>query len=211
MCKILIAAYIFCSCNERAVRGTFVTLRRANCTRICMFYPSTWYDLRYVYWNISLCLTRFAVHNTWHSFIRHSNVTSYRYDVIVKQQLQDIRSISFRSLRNTRAGPYSFISTKLLNSSLILFSATQQPKSGQGRFIFLFLGLTQLDINTHTHTQTLGLLWTKIQLVAEAATCTTHKKHKHPCPQRVSNPRSQQSSGRRPTYLTARPTVLATA
>ena len=45
-------------------------------------------------------------------------------------------------------------------------------------------------------TNTLGLLCTSDQLVAEAATYTTHTRHEYPCPQRDSNPRSQQSSGR---------------
>jgi len=71
VCKILIAACIFCSCNKCAARGPFVTLRRANCTRIWMFYPFTRHDLRYVYRNISLRVTRFAVQTKWHSFILH--------------------------------------------------------------------------------------------------------------------------------------------
>ena len=44
----------------------------------------------------------------------------------------------------------------------------QQPKLGLGRLFFQFLD----------HTHPVGLLWTSDQLVAEAATYTTHNKHK---------------------------------
>jgi hypothetical protein len=40
-------------------------------------------------------------------------------------------------------------------------------------------GLRHLILEvSRTHTHRLGLLWTSDQLVAEAATCTTHNKHK---------------------------------
>jgi hypothetical protein len=58
---------------------------------------------------------------------------------------------------------------------------------------------------------TVGLLWTSDQPVAETSTCTGQHNiylntwDKHPCPERDSNPRPQQPSGRRPTPLTARP------
>jgi hypothetical protein len=48
---------------------------------------------------------------------------------------------------------------------------------------------------------TVGLLWTSDQPVAETSTCTGQHniiKDKPQCPQRDSNPRSQQPSGRRP-------------
>jgi len=44
---------------------------------------------------------------------------------------------------------------------------TQQPNSGLGRLI--------VEVS-RSHTYTIGFLWTSDQLVAEAATCTTHKK-----------------------------------
>lgn len=51
----------------------------------------------------------------------------------------------------------------------------------------------------HTHTHTVGHLWKRDQPVAVADTCTKrHKHNKHPCSQRDSNARSQQSSGYRP-------------
>ena len=53
--------------------------------------------------------------------------------------------------------------------------------------------------HTHTHTYSVGLLCTSDQPVAEAATYTTNTRDEHPCPQRGSNPRYQQSSGLRPT------------
>ena len=55
--------------------------------------------------------------------------------------------------------------------------------------------------------QSIGLPWTSDQSVAETSTRqhTTLTTDKHPCPGWVSNPRSQQASGRRPTSQTARP------
>jgi hypothetical protein len=55
-----------------------------------------------------------------------------------------------------------------------------------------------------TYRHTVGLLWTSDQPVAEASTYTGQTQHtntrdKHPYPERDSNPRSQQPSGRRPT------------
>jgi hypothetical protein len=48
------------------------------------------------------------------------------------------------------------------------------------------------------HTHTVGLFWTSDQPVAETQGNT---RDKHLCPQRDSNPRPQQPSGRRPTLL----------
>ena len=52
-----------------------------------------------------------------------------------------------------------------------------------------------------------GLLWTSDRPVAETSTCqhTTLTRQKYPCPQRDSNPQTQQVSGRRPTPSIARP------
>jgi hypothetical protein len=58
-----------------------------------------------------------------------------------------------------------------------IFFVAQRPKSGRGRLIF---EVATSHTHTHTHTQTrpVGLLWTSDQLVAEAATYTTHNTHK---------------------------------
>jgi hypothetical protein len=51
-------------------------------------------------------------------------------------------------------------------------------------------------------THTVGFLWTSDQPVAKASTYTEHNintRSKHLCPQRYSNSRPQQPSGRRPT------------
>jgi hypothetical protein len=59
---------------------------------------------------------------------------------------------------------------------------------------------THFVTHTHTHTRT----WD--QLVEDAATYTKPNTwEEHPCPQCDSNPRSQQSSGRRPKSYTAWP------
>jgi len=73
------------------------------------------------------------------------------------------------------------------------FSVAQQHNLGQGCFI-----VAVSKSPTIRHTQPVWLIWTSDQLVAEAATYTTHKRDKHPCPQRDSKPQSQKSSGRRP-------------
>jgi hypothetical protein len=52
---------------------------------------------------------------------------------------------------------------------------------------------TQLDT---PHTHTVALLWTSDQLDAETSTWhTTFTRDRHPCPQRDSNPQSQQANG----------------
>jgi hypothetical protein len=50
---------------------------------------------------------------------------------------------------------------------------TQQPNSGLGRFLVEVLG-----DHAQLHTHTVGLLWMSDQIVAEAATYTTHNKYK---------------------------------
>ena len=59
--------------------------------------------------------------------------------------------------------------------------------------------LFHLITHTWTHTHSVGFSRTKDRPVA-ASTCqhTTITIDKHPCPQRDSNPKSQQASGRRP-------------
>ena len=55
--------------------------------------------------------------------------------------------------------------------------------------------------------QSITLLWTSDQPDAETSTLqhTIFTTDRHPCPQRDSNPPSQQVSGRRPTPQNARP------
>ena len=65
-------------------------------------------------------------------------------------------------------------------------------------------GLGRLTVEvpkSNTHKHTVWFLWTNDKLVAEDATYkhTTNKTDEHPCPQRDSNPRCQQSGSRRPT------------
>jgi hypothetical protein len=74
------------------------------------------------------------------------------------------------------------------------------------------LNHTHTHIHTHTHTHThthhsVGLLWTEDESTAETSTWQhrTLRTEKPPCPRQDSNPQSQQASGRRPTYWTARP------
>jgi hypothetical protein len=56
-----------------------------------------------------------------------------------------------------------------------------------------------------------GLVWTRDRPVAETSTWqhTTLTRDRHPCPQRDSNPQSQQPNDGRPTPYTARPLAPA--
>jgi len=72
------------------------------------------------------------------------------------------------------------------------FFVKQPPKSGPDHFIF------EVSIS-HSHTHTVGLLWMRDRLVSWVSTYTTNTTDEHPCPQRDSSPRSQQSSGCRHT------------
>ena len=77
----------------------------------------------------------------------------------------------------------------------------QHPPVGQG---FLIIE----DSPSHSDTPRLvGLLWTSNQPGTETSTWqhTTLTRNRHPCPQRDSNPQSQQSSCRGPTPQTERP------
>jgi hypothetical protein len=53
----------------------------------------------------------------------------------------------------------------------------QLPKSGLGRLI-VEVSRSHTIRHTHTRARAVGLLWTSDQHVAEAATYTTHNKHK---------------------------------
>jgi hypothetical protein len=67
----------------------------------------------------------------------------------------------------------------------LFFSVAQQPNSDPGHFIVEVSRSkihARTHAHTHTHTQPVGLLWTSDQSVAEAATCTTHNKHKRSTP-----------------------------
>jgi hypothetical protein len=75
------------------------------------------------------------------------------------------------------------------------FPVAQKPKSGLSC-------LLSEAFRSHLDTpHSVGLLWTSDQFGAETSTWqhTTLTKDKHPWPQWDSNPRSQQSVGRRPT------------
>ena len=60
------------------------------------------------------------------------------------------------------------------------------------------LGLLIVEVS---RSHSVGLLWTSDQPDAETSTWqhTTFTRDQHPCPQRDSNPQSQQANGRRPT------------
>ena len=103
----------------------------------------------------------------------------------------------------------------LLAIRLIFFSVVQQSKSDLGHLLVNVWRSQSIrhthttHTHTHTHTNTytrlVGLLWTSDQLVTEGATYTAQNTiDEHACPQRDSNPRSQQSSRLRPTPYTAR-------
>ena len=66
----------------------------------------------------------------------------------------------------------------------------QQPTTGLGRVVVEF---SRSPI--FRNTPSVGLLSTSDQLVAEAAAYTTNTRAEHLCPQRDSNPRSQQRVG----------------
>jgi len=56
----------------------------------------------------------------------------------------------------------------------------QQPKSLLGRLtveVSTSRTIRSTRVHTHTHTRALGLLWTRNQVVAAAATYTTHNKY----------------------------------
>jgi len=80
-----------------------------------------------------------------------------------------------------------------------LYSPAATVLVGQG-FLIKDISWPHSDIPHST-----ALLWTSDQPAAEASTLqyTTLMRHRHPCPRRDSNPESQQSSGRRPTLMTA--------
>jgi hypothetical protein len=65
--------------------------------------------------------------------------------------------------------------------TLFFFFVAQRPKSGPRPPRF---EVSRSYTIRHTHTQLVGLFWTSDQLVVEAATYTTHNKHKR----RISMP-----------------------
>jgi len=90
------------------------------------------------------------------------------------------------------------------DSSFTIFVALQ-VKSGLVRLIF---NVSSSYTIRHKHTRPVGLLCTNNQLIAGAPTCTIHNKRNRSASrhQRVSNPRSREQSGFRPTSQTARST-----
>ena len=85
----------------------------------------------------------------------------------------------------------------------MLFFVVHQYNSGLGRLSVNVVKVSRSQARTHTHTHThrVRLLWKSGQIVAEAATYTTHNKHnnEHPWPQQDTNLRFQQLSGFRTT------------
>jgi hypothetical protein len=69
------------------------------------------------------------------------------------------------------------------------FSMARQHLGGLGRLIFRGFTITHFLDTPHS----VGLLWTRVQLVAETSTWqhTTLTRDRHPCPRRNSNPQSQ--------------------
>ena len=94
----------------------------------------------------------------------------------------------------------------IIRAIIIFFSMAQKPLVGQV--------LTIIEASrSHPDTPpSVGVLWRSDQPDAETSTWqhTTIIRDRHPCPRRVSNPRSQQASGRTSTPETARPLESAT-
>ena len=90
---------------------------------------------------------------------------------------------------------------RLLLNPIFHFFMAQQPLVGEG---LLIIEASRSHSDTPHST---GLLWTTDQSYVETSTWqhTTHKRHRHACLRRDSNPQSQQANGRRATPRTARP------
>ena len=105
--------------------------------------------------------------------------------------------------RRARVMHYHTESVRLLlllishsSNGLFFLSVAQQPNLHLGHLI-VEVSRSPTERNIHR----VGILWTSDQVVADATTTqhTTNTKDEHSCPQRYSNPRSQQSSGLSPT------------
>jgi len=86
---------------------------------------------------------------------------------------------------------------------ILFFSVAQKPKSGLGPLI-----IEVYRSNTIRHTHKTGRTPVKEWSALRKGHCPhSHNKQRdeYPCPQRDSNPQSQQSSGHKPTSITARP------
>ena len=127
--------------------------------------------------------------NPWHPFAEH---------ILIYNGL--FRSTTLFSLKRWIIW-YKFLKNSVPSSKRYSSSMVQQPRSDLGH-------LTVEVPRSHTirHTQPVGLLLTNVEPVEEDPAYTTNTTDKQPSPQRHSNPRSQQSSGRRTTPWTARPT-----
>jgi len=106
-----------------------------------------------------------------------------------------VHLVGFHDKKKSDSCPVILSSSMFENSHLtyrkIHFSVVQQFKLDLYHPFLTFLELC------FSHTQLVGLFQTSHQPVAEAATCTTQNIKKNPCPQRDSNPRTQQQSCRR--------------
>jgi len=74
--------------------------------------------------------------------------------------------------------------------SVFFFHIAQPPLLGEGLLVI-----------EASRSYSVGLLWASDQPVAQTYTVqhTTLTRDRHPCPIRISNPQSQEASGRRPT------------
>jgi hypothetical protein len=88
------------------------------------------------------------------------------------------------------------------NSLLTPSPVAQQPNSGLGHLI---VEVSRSHTIRHTHTHQVGLLWTSDKLVAEAATYTTHNKHKKANIHAISVIRTRDPSNQAAADLRLRP------
>jgi hypothetical protein len=121
----------------------------------------------------------------WHSFLPIRLVSLSK---IFGTKLQEV----IRGRRKMHNEEVNDLSTSLN----IFFTMAQQIKWARDSSYSRLHDHTQLD-TPHW----VGLLWTSDQPDADTSTWqhTTHKRDRHLCSRRDSNPQSQQDSGRRPT------------
>jgi hypothetical protein len=88
--------------------------------------------------------------------------------------------------------PQHFIKARLIQRFLKLFcSVAQEPKSFLG---YLTVEVSRSHTIWHSHARAIGLVQTIDILFQDTATYTrgNNRRNEHSCPQRGSNPRSQQ-------------------
>ena len=133
-------------------------------------------------YKISCCTGRFTLSVTCPFLHLKSTFNAYFSCVITRscshwQESQPHVSVPFRLRCWGR-----FASKRVRNVSLfrcmnsLVFPWCNRPNQASATSLWSFIDHTQVD--THTHTFGVGLLWTSDQPFAEAATYTTHEKHK---------------------------------